>query len=89
MSAILLRLLLFLLPVVLLVLWLRAVAKRKDGMPADTQRTSRWQAAAGGAILLAVGASLAVFALTREQNIDETYTPPRLEDGKAVPGRVD
>jgi len=83
------HLLLFLLPLILYAIYLAAMRKRAQ-IAGKTQ--PRWED--GPWFWLAVGGlalSLAAFAflgLSGGYKPDSTYTPPRIEGGKVIPGQT-
>lgn len=85
----------FLLPVVLptVVYFLWAASERRRKARLDAGETLRWQdapwlwlAGIGVALTAVLSAGLALFG---GETIEGVYVPPRLEDGRIVPGHVE
>ena len=88
MTAILLRLLLFLLPFIALALWIWLARREKSDDPGTQKRAERWQTLAGIGLIASVALSLGLFAFTSEDNTEGQYTAPRHENGEVVPGTI-
>lgn len=81
-----------LLPTALYGLWV-AWSRRRDaaggtGVPADW-RTAPWIWLVGTGMALALAAAIGTGLGTNQGDIKGTYVPPRVIDGKVVPGHVD
>ena len=97
MSAILLRVLLFLLPFVLFWLLIKFVRGRRRTtagasdpatLAADEAREERRAWVFIASLVLIIGGVLTALLLTsRGGDRDQIYIPPRVEDGRVVPGR--
>lgn len=97
MSAILLRVLLFLLPFVLFWLLIKFVRGRRRttagasdpaALAADEAREERRAWVFIASLVLIIGGVLTALLLTsRGGDRDQIYIPPRVEDGRVVPGR--
>lgn len=92
MSVILIRLLLFLAPIAVFLLWLWLMEKlRKGGDGALPERTSRMISYGGG--LLAAGiVGLMLYLASRESPVDPrdlNYVPAAVDDGGKTPGHFE
>ena len=73
-------------PAILYAIWTNAARRRsgQGGLPGWEEGHWFWMIVAG--FVLVVG--IFVFAVFGSRTEDGTYIPPRLEDGKVVPGRI-
>ena len=86
----LVRILPFLVPVILFVVWYYLARRRagKAGLAPPSWREAPWGWIAGsGLLVLALG--LAFFRFSTGASPDGTYVPPKYEDGRIIPGHVE
>lgn len=84
---ILLRILLVLLPLVLLIAWIRwrVRTNKGEGLPEKEVKTFKRILFSILAAIIAVGASLKVMD-DSSSDVDRVYVPARVENGKLIPG---
>lgn len=87
MSAAMIRLLLFLLPFLLFLLWIWVARRTRFGREQIDERTARRITFGGiAAIGLAIAGFVAYGILGTEEPRSKDYVPPRMIDGKIAPG---
>jgi len=87
MSAVLLRLFLFLLPILIFLLWLWIAKGTRFGRETLTPQTERRVTRAGLALIAASLAGFVVFAIaSSREEPRKDYVPPRMIDGEIAPG---
>jgi len=87
MSAVLVRLLLFLLPFLLFALWIWVMKRTRFGREEIGARAARRITLAGLGLIAATVAGFVVFALTSErEHVGQEYFPPKMVDGEIRPG---
>lgn len=87
MSGAMIRLLLFLLPFLLFLLWLWIARRTRFGREQIDERTAKRITLSGiAAIGLAVAGFVVYGVLNTEEPRSKDYVPPRMIDGKIAPG---
>lgn len=89
MTAVLARLLLFLLPFIAFGVWVWLMRREKSDDPRAQKRAEIWKTLAGVGLIASVVLSLGLFVYTAEDNTEGSYTVPRHENGEVVPGTID